>query len=584
LEEVKPTLKAKITTWYTLDSDVDPYIAYLVEASYGDRSSSVYRRFNAFKSLNGKLPKSCAEAKKLFPSAKPFEGHHFSWEYVTARKQKLQAFLDSILANEEMWQDETFIEFLGLTPSEDPRGDEIFDLAIDLTKWRLWIWKRIPYDKKEEALSKIVIEEIKREMWYDLTSGLPNVATLRKTAIQGLYKAISATVGPPVSAGFKAAFEALEPVKPKIDDVITKVLDKIIEVEDSVKKQLTEKISEALKPVGEQLTAVVASLSEKILPTAVKALEEVKPAVDKLDAEITRLAKEGAENTDELEKVNKETLKAIEERVSKMLQDVTADAVAAAKSKINLEPLLTMLDPFEKFGEFVRPFTALFPDIGPHLYVLRTMLEYRNKIAKLNIAEGTAPVDDLLDREEASVLYRRWWPHWDYRWAVWSLYYQSWGIPELSGTARAFRDHGLLYARLHKKVMKKWAFAFGDHLHERAKTATPADWNETVSQCFVLGYQKAKEWFRPRAMAILADYTNDFVYRLVGAKIESFALKAIDPIVSTLASAVPAPVNEVVEVEQIATDSVRDALHQMMEKVVADGIFAPASKAWAGSK
>ena len=97
-----------------------------------------------------------------------------------------------------------------------------------------------------------------------------------------------------MSAGFKAAFEALEPVKPKIDDVITKVLDKIIEVEDSVKstcpqgpplmilflEQLTEKISEALKPVGEQLTAVVASLSEKILPTAVKALEEVKPGTN----------------------------------------------------------------------------------------------------------------------------------------------------------------------------------------------------------------------------------------------------------------------------------------------------------------
>jgi len=412
---------------------------------------------------------------------------------------------------------------------------------------------------------------------------LPNVATLRKTAMQGLYKAITATVGPPVEAGFKAALDALEPVKPKIDDVITKVLDKIIEVEDSVKKQLTEKISEALKPVGEQLSGVVATLSEKIIPKAVAALEELKPAVDKVDAEITRLAKEGGENTDELEKLNKEALKAIEERVSKMLQDVTADAVAAAKAKINLEPLLTFLDPFDKLAEFVRPFTALFPDIGPHLYVLRTMLEYRGKIAKLNISEGTAPVEDMLDREEASVLYRRWWPHWDYRWAVWSLYYQSWGIPELSSTAYAFREYGLSYARLHKKVMKKWAFAFGDHLHERAKTATPADWNEAVATSFVIGYQKAKEWFRPRALAILADFVNDFVYRMVGSKIESFALKAIDAVVSPLASAVPSPVNEVVEVEQIAHESVRDALHQMFQKVVADSILGPASQAWSAS-
>ena len=37
-------------------------------------------------------------------------------------------------------------------------------------------------------------------------------------------------MGPPVSAGVKAAFEALEPVKPKIDDVITTAMDKIVEV------------------------------------------------------------------------------------------------------------------------------------------------------------------------------------------------------------------------------------------------------------------------------------------------------------------------------------------------------------------
>lgn len=50
------------------------------------------------------------------------------------------------------------------------------------------------------------------------------------------------------------------------------------------------------------------------------------------------------------------------------------------------------------------------------------------------------------------MLWRRYWAHWDYRWAVWSLYYQSWGISELSNTAWAIREHGLKYAKLHYKV------------------------------------------------------------------------------------------------------------------------------------
>jgi len=94
-------------------------------------------------------------------------------------------------------------------------------LAFELTKWRLWIWKRIPYDTKEEAISKLVIEEIQREMWHDLISGMPNVEKLRKVAMQALSKAISATVGPPVSAGVKAALAALDPIKPKIDGAVT---------------------------------------------------------------------------------------------------------------------------------------------------------------------------------------------------------------------------------------------------------------------------------------------------------------------------------------------------------------------------
>lgn len=135
---------------------------------------------------------------------------------------------------------------------------------------------------------------------------------------------------------------ALEPVKPKIDDVITQAVDKIVEVEDAIKKQLTEKILEALKPVQEQMIDVMTGLSAKIVPTAIKALEEVKPAVDHAYGELYKLAVNGGESTEEFEKANKEMLKMIEERIVKMLQDVTAVRLIL----LHLPPHVTDLKPF----------------------------------------------------------------------------------------------------------------------------------------------------------------------------------------------------------------------------------------------
>lgn len=419
-------------------------------------------------------------------------------------------------------------------------------------------------------------------MWPELTGSLPNIAQLRKVAVKGLYQAISVTVGPPVAAGIKAALQALEPVKPKIDDAIEKALDKVIEIEDKVKAQLSAKIIEALTPVQEQLSVVLAALGEKIIPTGIAAMNDLKPAVDKVQAEILALANGNGESIEAIEKANKDMLTAVEERMTRALKEIADDAVKSVKSKLNLEPLMSMLDPFDKLGELLKPFFNIFPNIAPHMYALKTMVEYRTKLFAVDVA-NKAEIEDLLDREEGWVMWRNWWTHYDYRHACWSIYYMSWGIPELSSTAWALRSHGFKYAKLHKKFMKKWSFTFGDYVHEGAKTATAATWANVVTTSFVTGYTKALEWFQPRALAILADFIQDFVYRMVGTKIESFALKAIDTVVQPLAATIPSPLNEVVDVEQTAAEAVRDALHQIVEKMVAESLIAPAAKAWAST-
>jgi len=68
--EINPELQAKIVTWTKLDSDVDPYVAYIVEASLGERSSSVYRRYNEFKELTKKIAKKFQTQKNSSPLPK----------------------------------------------------------------------------------------------------------------------------------------------------------------------------------------------------------------------------------------------------------------------------------------------------------------------------------------------------------------------------------------------------------------------------------------------------------------------------------------------------------------------------------
>ena len=43
----------------------------------------------------------------------------------------------------------------------------------------------------------------------------------------------------------------------------------------------------------------------------------------------------------------------------------------AIKPKINLEPLMSLLDPFGKMGDLLKPFLTLFPDIGYPFFRLR---------------------------------------------------------------------------------------------------------------------------------------------------------------------------------------------------------------------
>jgi len=543
----------------------------------------VYRRFNEFKTLKSKLSKKIPEAKKLFPSAKKFEGRKFEGVYVDERKAKLQKFLDGIVANKDLQDDKLLIKFLGLQEPDDPRMAEVFDLAFVNTKWRLWVWKRIPYDDEEQAISRLIIEEISREMYSNMLSSLPNVATVRSAAMSVLNKTITATVGPAVTLGWKAMREAVAPLKVKISEVIDNSIEKLLDAEDEVKKNLIQAIQEALNPICEQLNPVLKSLADRGVEPGMTLLKELYPYYHHLAGLFEIIIEKGDEKqVEEIEKYVKESRADVEAKVNDIIANSLKGALGDLAQHITLDALTNLFSPIRKLVELINIVFDLFLNPVPHIRCIQTMCEYR---AKLEALSPSAPdfreqVEDILDQEESWLLWRRWWVYWDYRWKAWSIYYYSWGVPELSTVAHVFQDYSFQYAKVQKKWIKRWSFRFGDHLHERAKVATPETWKETVRECFGIGYKEANIFLRKKSFAIFTNLLRYFFYAAVGVKVQDVLMKVLTPVLEAVSKVIVAPLDEILDVTSITNDCIEEALMRQITSTVEDSMIEPYYSAW----
>lgn len=525
--------------------------------------------------------KKAPECKKLFPEAKAFEGRKFEHAYVSDRKQKLQKFLDSILAVKELHTDEELIKWLGLQEPEDPKFAEVFDVAFTNTKWRLWIWKRIPYDEEEEAIAKLVIEEIKREMWSDIVSGLPNQAKVRQMAIQAAYKTIAATVGPVVQSGWKLAKEALNPLKPIVADAVDNAIDKLLDVEDEIKKKLVEAISQGLEPIVAQLSPILGSLTQKLLPGALAIASELAPSRQLVLKKLDEIVASGDEKAvEEIGTIVKEKREEAEAKVNEAMQKQIEAVVGELSGQITIEALSSFFSPLQKLVDVVNCVFDLCFNPTPQIRCIQTLCEWRAKLETVDIS-NLDDVEDLLDREESWLMWRRWWSYWDYRYKAWSIYYHTWGISELVPVAQVFRDYAFKFAVIQKKWIKRWSYRFGDHLHERAKKATQQNWKDTVRECFAIGYAEANDYFRKKNYELLYNMVHDFFFNAIGVKVEGFLMKTLGPVIDPLSKVVPPPLNEVLEVDTIARESINKALRDALQQLVDKSIVSPIQQAWA---
>jgi len=455
---------------------------------------------------------------------------------------------------------------------------EVFDLAFYRCQRRLWIWKRMPYDEEGEAISKLVIEEIKREMWYDIRNGLPNQEKIRKIVMQGVYKAVTAIVTPVVSTGWAAAQEATDPVKQAAKEILGDAFDQLVEVEETIKEKLTEGIKRGLEPVMEALSPILSGLTEALSEPLVRVFGESSDDINRIKQALNDAVQSGEEAKCEEIKIVVQQIKEDKyQRINELLQEKLESVIGDLSSHVSIQDLSELFGPLRSLINIVESAFNLVLNPEHQVYCLKTLCEHRRIIESLDISKDGALVEleRLLDNEESWVLWRRWWTWYYYNCEAWSLYYNLWRLDGIGSAIYPIRKASLKYAKIHYKYDKKFSFKFGDYLHKMAKDATPENWKTTVEDCFMIGYKKANQMALKESKKIGHRLVVDFIYESVAGKIEKMIVGGMKEIITPLESLIPNPINKLLDLNSIVAESVQKALRGAVEELVTENIINP---------
>jgi len=150
-----------------------------------------------------------------------------------------------------------------------------------------------------------------------------------------------------------------------------------------------------------------------------------------------------------------------------------------------------------------------------------------------------------------------------------------WRLQGIGSTIYPIRRYALKFAKIHYHYDKKFSYKFGDYLHQMAKQATPENWKATVEECFMIGFRKANKMALKKARNIARRMVIDFIYEAIAGKIEALIIGGMREIISPLERAIPDPINKILDLNSIVTESVQKALRDVVEEIAVDCIINP---------
>lgn len=567
----KDRISCNVTKWEVMDSDIDPYVSFTIESSYQDREGLKNHRFGDFIKLHKKLAKIEPPGTTFPATGKGGDTpRDVSPETNDQRQKDLQAYLTALTNSDDLGENEDLQEFLGVEPSGDARDQKIFEKALELTKFELNIWATLNYDTPAQGVARIVIHEIRREMWKTITDALPPSEKLRKLSMKIAYKTMNATVDPAVTKAVNAAKESTKEVRQKCIDMVAKFADLIVKTKAAVKDKLKDGIGKAFEPIQNILAKVMTKVLANVIPVILLAINtgsaKLLPALKDVNSVLQKGDVAGMDKVcSAMEDAKKDVVAKINESLSKSVET----CVGTVTVDITMDDLKDMISPLKMLCKIV---DAIADVIDPKHWAepTRIMMRFREELKQMDPSKHHE-IDHKLDHQEHHVMWRTYYCGRDIRGEGKKLYRRlRRNFPDSGPIPDAFLELSRDIAkRLHHGVMKKFSYKFSDYvwkaMHDPSDTRS---WAEKVDAAFMTGYSLAIKRGHKQLAKMLTQYSIELMKKPIMKVVNDKVFPKISGMLDTLQKDIPKEVTDILDVNGILTGAITDSIDDACKKIV----------------
>ena len=569
MEPLKPPeLKVELTRYVLRDEEYDPYAAYIIKVSKGNFACEKERRFKEFEKLNKALKKLLPAEAKLPSASSKIGVRNLNEEFLKKRVVDLNDYLQKISVEKAIQDNEAFQKFIGTFP-RDAVDDQIFEAAFKETKWHFWCWADFKYDEPGDALAKLITVEVWRTVRPDVINALPEEST-RQLGKKMAFKAISSIINPLIPPAWNGAYSASKGVKSKIINALDTVISIVIEKKNELNNKLKDKMVEAFNPIKEAIGKVFAAGIHQVVPPIVEPFSFIyktyQMKAEPLIKESLKECDKGKlkEGVDIMNDIHEKMVEKLNEKVDEQLKSICE----GLNGSVSLTLLKDCFNPMKAIGRIIGDFVHMINPIHWSV-VAAECFEYKKKLCDCN-GEN---VEKILIDMERNAFYKMGWEAYRMDNARYALRYHIYQLRlDLDSIADVCFDLGKkIIKQIYKRSIKKFVRKFSDYVWGFSiKKEDDKSWSEKVDEAMMLAYEAAKHKFNKECGEIIKRGVCDILGGVIVNKVIEEIIKIVEPLIKTLADALPDNIKEMLNLEDMAKDDIEEVLTTTFEGAVYD--------------
>ena len=568
IEPLKPPeIKIELNKYIILEKEFDPYAAYEIKIIKGNKVVEKERRFKEFEKLNKALKKLIPKTLVLPPASSKIGVRNLNEDFLNQRVISLNNYLQEIIKIKEVLENKAFLKFTGLK-EEDPLDVQIFEAAFSATKKELNVWGEIRYDDPANAMSKLFIREIWKAVGPSITASLPPIEAARKMALKLAYKCLAGIVDAAIPPAWKAAYGASKKIRIGLFKVLDKLIGLIVKTKNDLNNKLKEFMMKGFVPIKDGIAKLFSVGVHKLVPPLLEPLAIIYKTysvkAEPLIIEALRNCDPGKmkEGTDQIIKLYESALIQLDEKMNEPIGIICNQMVVLVTFPI----LHGIFTPLRCIGRIIGNFIRIMNPENFSRFAV-SLFEFKNKLIECN-GQG---VDSILVDMEKNAIYVMDTISYIMNDGRYGLRNNIYGLG-LNTIAEVCFDLGQkLIKQVYRKTCKKFYRKFSDYVYGFSqKTDDSRPWREKVDEAFMLAYQAAKHKFNKECGNVLKRGVCDILGGEIVYPLINQIVGTVGQLIGSLTSVIPKEVKDMVNLQEMAKEDVRDILTGTFDGAVYD--------------